>query len=81
MNRDRRVVVVVTAVAMALLLPACATTPKPEGRGPGLSYVETRLPAVLVGRAREHRAARGRGATGTDRRIAILDTGILPGQE
>jgi subtilisin family serine protease len=81
MNRDRRVVVVVTAVAMALLLSACATTPKPEGKVQDWSYVETRLPPYWWAALVNIGGARGRGATGTDRRIAILDTGILPGQE
>jgi subtilisin family serine protease len=81
MNRDRRVVLVVTAVAMALLLPACATTPKPERKVQEWSYVETRLPPYWWAALVNIGGARGRGATGIDRRIAILDTGILPGQE
>ena len=81
MNRDRRGVLVVTAAALALLLPACATTPKPEGRVQTWSYVETRLPPYWWAALVDIGGARGRGATGTERRIAILDTGVLPGQE
>ena len=81
MNRDRRGVLVVTAAALALLLPACATTPKPEGKVQEWSYVETPLPPYWWAALVNIGGARGRGATGTDRRIAILDTGILPGQE
>jgi len=81
MDRDRRGVLVVTAAALALLLPACATTPKPEGRVQTWSYVETRLPPYWWVALVDIGGARGRGATGTERRIAILDTGVLPGQE
>ena len=81
MNRDRRGVVVVTAAALALLLPACATTPKPEGRVQTWSYAETRLPPYWWAALVDIGGARGRGATGAERRIAILDTGVLPGQE
>jgi subtilisin family serine protease len=79
MNRDRRGVLVVTAVALALLLPACATAPKPEVQT--WSYVETRLPPYWWAALVDVGGARARGATGTEQRIAILDTGILPGQE
>lgn len=81
MDRDRRGVLVVTAAALALLLPACATTPKPEGRVQTWSYVETHLPPYWWAALVDIGGARGRGATGTGRRIAILDTGVLPGQE
>lgn len=81
MNRDRRGVLVVTAVALALLLPACATTPKPEGKVQRWSYVETRLPPYWWAALVDIGGARGRGATGSERRIAILDTGVLPGHE
>jgi subtilisin family serine protease len=81
MDRDRRGVLVVTAAALALLLPACATPSKPEGRVQTWSYVETRLPPYWWAALVDISGARGRGATGTGRRIAILDTGVLPGQE
>src|ERR1700675_2152510 len=76
MNRDRRGALVVTAAALALLLPACATAPKPEGRVQTWSYVETRLPPYWWAALVDVGGARGRGATGAERRIAILDTGV-----
>ena len=81
MNRDRRGVLVVTAAALALLLPACTTAPKPQGKVQTWSYVETRLPPYWWAALVDVAGARARGAIGTERRIAILDTGVLPGHE
>lgn len=81
MNRDRRGVLVLTAIALAAVLPACATTPMPEAPVQTWSYVETRLPPFWWVALVDLGGARARGATGTGRRIAILDTGILTGHE
>jgi len=81
MNRDRRGVLVVTALALAAVLSACATTPKPEATVQTWSYVETRLPPYWWVALVDLGGARSRGATGAERRIAILDTGILTPHE
>ena len=81
MNRHRRGVFVVTVVALAVLLAACATTGKPESSVQTWSYVETRLPPFWWAALVDVGGPRGRGATGAAQSIAILDTGVLPGQE
>jgi hypothetical protein len=80
MNRYRRGVWFVAVVALFLLLPACAA---PVAKSPveTFSYVNSRLGGTwwydLVGVS----AARAKGATGKDRTMAIVDTGLLPGHE
>ena len=68
------------AAALALVASACATAPTPSSKPEPWTYVDTRLPPNWWYSRVDASGARAK-SSGGDRRIALVDTGVLVGHE
>jgi subtilisin family serine protease len=83
MNRHRGGVWPVVFVVLSFLLTACATAKVDEAdkKVGEWSYVNTRLASTWWYDRVDVKGARMKGATGAGKKIAVVDTGLLPGHE